>query len=642
METPTARVLKEGRYRIGISQIEPYRYYYGTVGLLRGLEIGGRITEVRGVPALTANYGNTKDKAVDLKYQFISESKYLPAVALGIMDPHGTRVYTSQYLVASKQIFPFDFTVGFGNGRFGTRPISSATENAGIELFTDTKEWKSDGQFFGGVQFSPSEKLSLMVEYSPIRYEIQTRDPAHRYFTEPVPSKFNFGLRWKPFDWAEFDLSYQRGNQVGMNVSFAFDLGNPLIPIYDHPYKERTEDKRSPLTKRMEKVLNASGFSNIGISEAGDELWVQAENGKYYYTPRAIGVILKVVAEIAPANIRAVHIILSENGIPVLEFTTSKEDLVDFYGDKLTPSQFYYLSKIRTDIYEPLVLKEEYHRYFDYGLKPDFQTFLNDPSGFFKYRLGVSAWSSYRPWSGASLIGGVAVYPLNTVSTSNEPSSMPVRSDSAPYLEDKAALERAMFEQIKKIKYELYGRVSGGLLEVEYGGVDGEVAMPLCNGRVMVGLSGSYVRKREPGSPLQFKHDDWKDYYTTGFVNGRLNIPEREIMLDVKAGQFLAGDRGARFTISKFFNGGILLAWYSMTSTSIFTDSFNRDYHDKGIAITIPLRVFSGSDSRTALKYSLSPWTRDVAQDVDHFTNLFDYIGRKVGIYLDKDKAHLQ
>jgi len=366
-------------------------------------------------------------------------------------------------------------------------------------------------------------------------------------------------------------------------------------------------------------------------------LWIEAENDRYYYTPRAIGVMLKIVHDIAPAHIQKIHLILSENGIPVLEFTTTKEDMVEYFAGRLTSPQFYYLSQINTDAYEPLKVKEEYRKYFDYGLKPDFQTFLNDPSGFFKYRLGVSAWTSYRPWSGASVIGGVAAYPLNNVSTSNEPLSRPVRSDYVPYLEDKAALERAMFEQIGKMKHEVYGRISGGILEVEYGGVDGEVAMPLFSGRIMLGLSGSLVRKRDPGRPLAVKNDDWKDYYTTGFVNGRLNIPEQEMALDVKAGQFLAGDRGAKFTLSKFFNGVILSAWYSMTDTSIFPDAYNNGYHDKGIGITIPLRIFSGSDSRTVYSYKVSPWTRDVAQDIDHFTNLFDYIGRNVRLYLEKD-----
>jgi len=646
METPTARVLKEGRYRVGFSQVDPYRYYYGEVSPLRGLEVGGRITEILDVPALTANYGNYKDKAVDVKYQFIPEGKYLPAVALGIMDPQGTRLYPSQYIVISKQIYPFDFSLGFGNGRFGKNPLVSSGEGLKAEIFTDTSTWLSDSQFFGGIQFNPSPHYSFMVEYSPIRYHEQTQDPAwKKNFQEPVPSKFNFGFRWKPWDWTEIGVSYQRGDQVGINLSFAFDIGTPLVPIYDHPYQERPEHKLNPLEERITRGLYQSGFVNIGVAVDGDELWVEAANDKYYYPARAIGVALRVINAMAPENIRKINLILTENGIPVIKFVAYRGDLTAFYSEKLTVNELLRVSEIRTDITdisEILSFEKKHRKFFDYGVKPSFRAFLNDPSGFFKYRLGVEGWVDFHPWRGSSFIVGMEGYPLNTVSTSNEPLSRPVRSDLVSYQEENVALSMLMFDQIGKFKQEIYGRFAGGLLEVEYAGFDGEVAKPLFGGRLMLGLSGSLVKKREPGEPFKLKENDWKDHYTTAFVNTRLNIPEQEIALELKSGQFLAGDRGTRITVSKFFNGVILSAWYSFTNTSMFTDGFNHGYHDKGIAVSIPIRLFSGKDSKTAYSIGLSPWTRDVAQDIVHYNNLFDFMGRDTKIYLEKDRKMMQ
>ena len=112
--------------------------------------------------------------------------------------------------------------------------------------------------------------------------------------------------------------------------------------------------------------------------------------------------------------------------------------------------------------------------------------------------------------------------------------------------------------------------------------------------------------------------------------------------VDVKAGKFLAGDKGARITVSKSFHGVVISAWYSFTDTSVFSDSYNRDYHDKGISISIPLRLFLGRDSRTVYDYAVSPWTRDVAQDVVHRTSLFDFIGRNTVLHLTKDREMLQ
>ena len=35
-----------------------------------------------------------------------------------------------------------------------------------------------------------------------------------------------------------------------------------------------------------------------------------------------------------------------------------------------------------------------------YGVKPEFQTYLNDPSGFFKFRVGIKPWGSRESLEG--------------------------------------------------------------------------------------------------------------------------------------------------------------------------------------------------------------------------------------------------
>ena len=643
LETPSARVMPEGRLRVGFSTVSPYNYYYGAISPVKGLEVGGRVMEIMDVPALTADYGNYKDKAIDLKWQFMPEGKWWPAVALGIMDPQGTRLYASQYIVASKQLYPFDFTIGFGNGRYGNQPLPAAGESLKAEIFMDNASWRKDGQFFGGIQFAVTDWLMLMAEYSPIQYEKQTTDPAQaKYFPSGVPSNFNFGLRLKPWDWLEADLSWQRGNQLGFNISMSTDFSGPFVPIYDHPYREMPELSTVLLEERITRALYESGFSNIGVKKNGDALWIEAANSKYYYNMKAVGVALRAINQIlqksANQQFSRVYLILTDNGIPVLEFASAVDDMRAFYAEEFNGNEFLYLSEINTDASKTLSVRKNHWRYFDYVLKPDFKLFLNDPSGFLTYRLGVSGDILFTPWGGGTFVAELLGYPINTVSSSNVPSSTPVRTDIVAYHQQKVELGLLLFSQIDKFKYGTYGRIAAGYLDEEYAGVDWEVAKPLFDGRFMMGLSGSIVKKRAPDTILNLKKDDWKDQYVTGFFNLRLNIPEVEVNIDVKSGQFLAGDRGTSITVSKNFNGIILSAWYSFTDTSIFRDSYNTGYHDKGIAISIPLRMFSGKDSKTVYKTAISPWTRDVAQDIGHFNGLFDFIGRNVKVYTDKDK----
>ena len=650
MEIPTARVMKENHWRFGISQVDPVRTYYGVISPLKGLEIDGRVTEILGTSAAMEKgdfqgYGNNKDKSADLKFQFIPEGKYVPALAVGIMDPSGTRLLASQYIVASKQIYPFDFTLGLGNGRFGDQPLLPSVKGVEIELFSDPKQWWEEARVFAGLQLAPSDKYALMVEYCSILFHkmsLYDVNNVEKYFDEPVPSKVNVGLRWKPLKWTQIDLTYQRGEQLGVNVAMDFDMGKPVIPIYDPPYREEPPMRMSPLEERLITALSRSGFSDIGVEIEGKSLWIDARNENYYYSPKAVSVIMGLVREISPEAIQDVNIMLTENRIPVIRFSATRSDIAQWYEEKLTARELLYLSRLDTDIHSRPDIPRREIRLVRYGFRPVLETFLNDPSGFFKARLGLEVWSSYHPWKGASFVASLEGYPINNISTVNEPLSIPVRSDIALYKEQNVALGKLMFDQIAKTSHEVYGRISAGILEIEYAGLDGEVAMPMLDGRIMAGISGSAVKKRDPDNPLKLKEDDVKDLYTTAFWNTRFNFPEQEISFDVKAGRFLAGDLGARFTVSKFINGVIVTAWYGITDTSKFTDEYNRGYQDSGLQVTIPLRLLKGEDSRTSYLYSLSPWTRDVAQDIIHYNSLFDFMGRNTGVGFRKDAGEME
>ena len=644
MEIPTARVMRENSYRFGTSQIYPYRYYYGTIGLLKGLELNGKVTQIIGVKTLSGGYGDYKDKSLDLKYQFHQEGKYSPALALGIMDPQGNRLYAGQYLVASKQIYPFDFTLGFGNGRFGRRP-TVPTDNAAFtaEILNHPRQWAKDAQPFWGIQFAPSSTFALMMEYNPIKYDQQTQDPAQaKYFTRPVGLHYNFGARWKPFSWTELDLTYQRGNQIGVNASFAFDIGNPLIRIYDKPYKEKARDTVKDFDERMIMALKAQGFNDIGVRQDGNTLLIRAQNSKYLYSMRAVGVILKTVSVFRSPSVEHIRIILTQNGIPAFEIVTRKADVDDLYANRLTKEEFFYLSTINTELRDAPEIPTKGKQLFSSGWRPSFQTELQQAEQFFQYRLGAEGWIAYHPWKGGSVVGSLEAYPLNTIKPTVIPPSEAVRSDVFAYRNKDLNLGRLMLDQVYKPTGSLYTRFGAGFLEIEYAGLDGEIAAPLRSGRFLVGLQASVLKKRDPDNPFQLKEHDVKSYYHTEFLNTRLNLPEVNMALDFKTGRFLGGDFGTRITVEKFVKGVTLYAWYSFTDTSVFQDPYNRGYHDKGIGVRIPLRLFEGTDSKTAFNYGISPWTRDVAQDISRYNTLFNYIGRNEKILLDNDRQQFR
>jgi hypothetical protein len=445
----------------------------------------------------------------------------------------------------------------------------------------------------------------------------------------------NFGARVKPLKWLEIGASWQRGNEIGVTASVAFDIGRPLVPIYDEPYMETAEASRAPLRDRIAFALSDVGFSDIAVSDDGFTLRVDAQNDRYFFAPRAVEVLLATIAPFVPPGVEYVRVQLKENGIPMAEAAVSVSALSGAGNGFFAADRIRAAAGFRSGNFDAPIRPAMRRRRFDYSLKPSFEAFLNDPSGFFKYRVGLAGSLSAFPWRGGTALLGVEGYPLNNVSTSNAPLSIPIRSDVAEYKGEKVALGRLLFDQVIATRDPVYFRAAAGMLETMFGGVDAEVALPLWNGRILAGASGSVVRKRAVDDPFRFRGND---NYHTSLLQGRLNAPEIDAAIDVKWGRFLAGDRGVRVAFSKFVRGVTLSAWYSATDTDVFKDPFNRGYHDKGISVEIPIRLFTGRDSRTAYRYSLSPWTRDVAQDIDRHLPLFDRIGRNAGVLLDRDR----
>ena len=128
-DMPNGRLMPDWHFRWGAGTSDPWYYIYFTLGLFDRLEINGRLTGIVGTPSgLGSDYGDYKDKAIDLKFTLMKEKGARPAVALGLTDIHGTGVFTSRYLAASKRFGRAGPDPGPGPGhdgrkkRRGTKP----------------------------------------------------------------------------------------------------------------------------------------------------------------------------------------------------------------------------------------------------------------------------------------------------------------------------------------------------------------------------------------------------------------------------------------------------------------------------------------------------------------------------------------
>jgi hypothetical protein len=616
LEIPNARILEDGVIRAGVAQALPYRWYYGSMGVFPGLEVGGRLSQITNIPSgLGPDYGSNKDKAIDFKYQIFPESKKFPALAFGFHDIIGTQLFEAQYLVMSRQIFPLDFTVGIGRKRL-----------KGLELpFYDKVG------FFGGVEVALHPKIHLLAEYNPIDYEDDLRGA--RGAPEGAEWPLNFGMRYIPFPGIGLGLSYQRGDTLGLSVHIQASLGESVLPQKADPPPQVAVDRRpfdgrdiQDMVDKIHAAIHKAGFGGVTVYTDARDLTAEFHNTQYLSNQKAAGRVLRVLLLYAPADTRMLRAVVKKKNLPIIKASVQPDHLEKYLLGEIPDDIFQKLLDVQITQEEPdpdqvqAIRTEDDKLAYDWGIKPSFQTYLNDPSGFFKFRAGVKPYAIVDFWKGAQ---GVARYDVpfySNIESSNIPVPDAVVSDSWKYLDDSLSFDRLLVDQTLRFSERIFGRVSVGYFDKMFAGVGGEVLAFLGDGNIAVGIESDYVRKREPGAQFALLDQD----FHTILANAYYYHPKLAATVEVEYGRFMAGDVGWLFKVNREYDTGIIVgAWYSITDTDDLT-GYNKGYNEKGVFLSLPARIFLTHDSPERYYYNLRPWSRDVAAKPTHWLELFD------------------
>jgi len=630
LRIPSARLIEDGGLRFTVSQTYPYRTYSTTFGFFPFLELNGRIIEVRDKKAtgpVWGGYGYHKDKAADFKVLLFRETPSFPAIAFGVQDFHGAdgaQHFFNEYIAASKQIGSLDLTLGYGANMLGS--IFRQPK-------TDTREL--DG-FFGGVEWKLRNNLSLLLEYDPVRELAMGRGQ--------VDSPVNYGVRWQPWRWLTGSYSYQRGEEHSFLVSITYPFGRPLAPQKpDEPFfgpvnwtPLRGTLDQTPLAERIlsiQRYIEEEGFPDARASISADRktLYISFENRRYLSHVKAAGRVLRVAAARTPSDVEKICITLKQAGIPMAEMTVPRACYIDYLNGCITEEEIIARTEIRTEISQKFVwwngeypAHRQQHPFFSFKPEPlVLETFLNDPSGFFRFRAGPAAKVSKQLSPGFSVESFIKFPLYSNVETNQEPiSDRPVRSDVAEYLSRTGmCVETLFFNRFFRHGSGGYLKLGGGWLEMQYAGLTAEYLRIFRQGRFALGPELAWAKKRAPDSLLGLKDEPPA---LTKFLNLYMYAPELDATFSAKLGTFLAGDSGARLEVSRDIRGGRVFLWYTKTDTSGF-EKDNRGYSDKGIGIAIPVRVFESSDVPGHHRLALSPWSRDPGQPVSQPYSLFDF-----------------
>ncbi len=243
MQMPNARFHPEGEMHMGISYVDPYTRGFFTLQLFDWLEGTFRYTDIRN--RLYSNSrefsGNQsyKDRSVDLKILMLEETQHFPQIAIGLRDIGGTDLFGSEFLVASRRYYNWDFTLGVAWGNAGSRghaknPFSLISDRAknrgdsggagglGFDFFRG-----EDIAFFGGVEYlAPIDGLRFKVEYDSNNYQ---KEPLDNEFDVDFP--LNFSMAYDVFPWWHISAGVERGNEfmvrTSLSANFMTDKGFP-------------------------------------------------------------------------------------------------------------------------------------------------------------------------------------------------------------------------------------------------------------------------------------------------------------------------------------------------------------------------------------------------------------------------------
>lgn len=616
----------------------------------------------------TDQFDTYYDRSFDLRFKALNESRYVPAVTIGLQDFAGTGILSGEYIAATKNVTPaVKVTAGLGWGRlgssgdigspFGIRPPIVVGFGGNFNV----KQWfRGPAAPFAGVEWKLNEKWTLKAEYASDDYteEAGTRSTFDR------KSPYNFGVEYQPNDAYRVGAYYMYGSTLGIaGQLFINPKKRPTHGISDTapaPVKPRPSRSIDPnawepgwiaqadagpiLRGNTAQILQDDGIIVESISYTATTAQVRIRNTRYYNNAQAVGRTARALSQTMPASVETFEIVPLANGVPASKVTVKRSDMeaLEFSPDSITQMAQRVVVTGENSAPDGMIYDPELYPAFKWSIGPDARFRFFDQKAPFKINVGLAAKASYQFSPGLVLSGEVTQVIAGNLKDLPEPENrkrlQPVRSAVAYYdKEGTTAIERLALHWHSKIAPEVFTRVSVGYLERMFGGVSTEVLWKPSGSRWALGAEVNYLKQRAPDQGLGFTLPtnmygtdpnglDGPSSYTTlnGHISAYYEIGKGfHAQLDV--GKYLAGDVGATLSIDREFGNGWRVGAFA-TKTNVSAADFGSGSFDKGIKVVIPMNWLTGKPSTTTMPTELRPFLRDGGARLDVDGRLYESV----------------
>ena len=543
-----------------------------------------------------------KDKGFNLKIR-LKEEGILPAIALGINDIAGTGFYSSEYLVGSYGInkTDFHFGIGWGNLNGSDKSFKNPLGKLSDSFYDRPSNIEDEGgqfqpsRYFSGKTASPflaithvlNDKTLFKIEYD------STLIPGKIGFEE---SKQDFSIGFDISISKNFliGISHERGNSTSIKFSYK---DNSKISRPKYEYKKPKEKDSDDEYVKFIRNLNNNGIGVNKIYEGANNIGVELTQ----FTHPNIQIIDEIIRRAA-----------NDSGLkkPI------KKDLR--IADLKAKSELDDSFKKNSNLIYERRSKKRFKSNTRFSLRP----FLASREEFFKGALMIENnnefiikdnffFSSNIKYSIADNFDDLKYPPVNTYPAQ-------VRSDIKDYLQnfgDDILIGRAQFDYHLSPKENHHIMATAGILEDMFTGYGFEYLYFKQDTNYAVGFEIFEVKKRD--YEMKFGTLDYEN------VTGHLSFYYRNynlIPFDAKIsyGEYLAGDKGFTFDLSRSFSNGTKFGVFA-TFTDVSTSQFGEGSFDKGIYFNIP--VFGN-----LINYSWRPLTKDPGAKLNRKHSLHDLL----------------
>ncbi|MGY6634339.1 MAG: YjbH domain-containing protein [Alkalilacustris sp.] len=588
------------------------------------------------------------DRSFDISVLLMREGGGWPAITLGLRDFIGTGEYSSEFIVATRQITPrLRATAGIAWGRLATANSFSNPLGALDDRFRDrpggftgtggrlelNRFFRGDAAPILGLEWQATDRLRLMAEFSGDGYVNETAPGGRFQRRTPI----NIGATWRTTPRTTLTGFVLHGDTVGLIASVALHPDRPVTPVQataPAPVTPRplpapasgwsedwaaTPDARDGIARSLTARFAAEGLRLERIDLSPRRATVRYVNLRHEAQSRALGRAARILTAVLPPSVEDIVLLPTVRGVTTTAVTLRRSDLEALEHDPDGTAALRARAAL-TDAAATLGPQPLLEAHPDglprlgWNLNPYLSPTIMDPSSPVRLEAGLRLEGRYALASNALVSGALTQRVAGNLSGTTRALEAcrndgfcyeRVRSDAPAYVSDSPVLERLTVEHFARPGANLYTRLSAGYLERMFAGVSAEVLWMPTSGPLALGAEINRVRRRAPSS-----FGGFLDYeVTTGHVSAYLDLGGGyQGRLDV--GQYLAGDRGATIALSREFASGWQLGAYA-TLTDMPFSAFGEGSFDKGITVTIPLTWFDGRPSRARSSQTIRSLQRD-------------------------------